>query len=130
MDPATLKYTKTHEWAFVEGDVVTIGLTDFAVNLLTDLVFIDLPTVGAQFGPGDSFGEVESVKAVSDLYCPAVGEVLEVNTALADDLDALSQDPFGRGWLVKLRLDTSDASGLEDLMDRSAYESHCASEVH
>ena len=126
MDPATLKYTKTHEWVAVENDVATIGLTDFAVNALTDLVYIDLPEVGTQLEAGQTFGEVESVKAVSDLYTPVSGEVVEANTSLADDLDALSQDPFGRGWLIRLKM--TDPSGLEGLMDRKAYEAHCEAE--
>ena len=126
MDPATLKYTKTHEWVAVEDDVATIGLTDFAVNALTDLVYIDLPEVGTQLEAGQTFGEVESVKAVSDLYTPVAGEVVEANTSLADDLDALSQDPFGRGWLIRVKI--ADPSGLDGLMDRTAYEAHCEAE--
>ena len=128
MDPNTLKYSKSHEWLHVDGDIATIGITDFAVQALTDLVFIDLPTVGSSFGPGDSFGEVESVKAVSDLYAPVAGEVVEVNDSLPDDLDALSEDAFGRGWLIKVKI--SDSSGLDSLMDAEAYKAHCAAESH
>ncbi|HID23763.1 MAG TPA: glycine cleavage system protein GcvH, partial [Planctomycetaceae bacterium] len=100
--------------------------TDFAVNALTDLVYIDLPEVGTQLEAGQTFGEVESVKAVSDLYAPVSGEVMEANTSLAEDLDALSQDPFGRGWLIRLKI--TDPSGLDALMDRKAYEAHCETE--
>ena len=115
MDAQSLKYAKTHEWIHVEGDIATIGISDFAVKELTDLVFIDFPAVGASFAAGDVFGEVESVKAVSDLYAPVSGEIIEVNTALEEDLGTLSTDPFGAGWLVKLRV--SDASGLDNLLE-------------
>lgn len=128
MDPADLKYTKTHEWIHLEEDVATLGITDFAVKQLTDLVYIDLPESGQTLEAGDTFGEVESVKAVSDLYTPIGGEVIEVNTALADDLGVLSDDPYEEGWMVKLRV--SDPSPLEGLMDREAYEAHCAAEEH
>ncbi len=127
-DPSTLKFTKTHEWVAVEGDVVTIGLTDFAVNALTDLVYVDLPEVGRKLEAGEAFGEVESVKAVSDLYSPVAGEVVEVNEEIADKLDVLSKDPFGDdSWLVKVRV--TDASGLDELMDEPAYRAHCEAEA-
>ncbi len=128
MDPASLNYAKTHEWIHIDGDVATVGITDFAVKALTDLVYFDLPDVGKSFAAGDVFGEVESVKAVSDLYAPVSGEVIETNAALGDDLDALSEDPFGRGWMVKFKI--SDSSAVEGLLDRAAYEQHCASEAH
>ena len=92
MDPAALKYAKTHEWVHVAGDVATIGISDFAVKELTDLVYIDLPEIGTLINAGETFGEVESVKAVSDLYLPISGEVIEVNSSLADDLGILSRD--------------------------------------
>ncbi len=104
MDPATLKFAKTHEWVHLDGDVATIGITDFAVQELTDLVYIDLPDVGRKFDAGEVFGEVESVKAVSDLYAPLGGEVLEVNRSLPDNLGLLSDDAFGKGWMIKLSL--------------------------
>ena len=126
MADAELKYSKTHEWIRVEDDTATVGITDFAVNQLTDLVYVDLPEVGATFSAGDVFGEVESVKAVSDLYAPLSGEVIEVNEPLTDDLATLSDDPFNQGWLVKLKF--SDPSELEQLLDRAAYERHCAAE--
>lgn len=126
MDPQDLKYAKSHEWIHVDGETATVGISDFAVKALTDLVYIDLPEVGTQVSAGETFGEVESVKAVSDLYAPVSGEIVEVNSGLADDLDALSEDPFGRGWIIKLKV--ADASGLEALMDHAAYEKHCESE--
>ena len=97
MDLASLKYAKSHEWVAVEGDIATIGITDFAVKALTDLVYVDLPAVGGNVGVGDNCGEVESVKAVSDLYAPVSGEIVEVNEQLADNLDLLSDDAFGAG---------------------------------
>ena len=128
MDPGNLKFTTTHEWIHVEGDVATIGITDFAVQALTDLVYIDLPDVGAPMTKGTMFGEVESVKAVSDMYAPLTGEVIESNQSLADDLDALSEDPFGRGWMIKMRI--SDPDPLNDMLDKAAYDRHCESESH
>lgn len=123
MDTNSLKYAKTHEWLHLAGDVGTIGITDFAVKELTDLVYVGLPNVGKKFAKGDVFGEIESVKAVSDLYAPASGEVIEVNSNLPNDLDALSQDAFGRGWLIKLRL--SDPTEAATLLDAAAYHQEC-----
>jgi len=128
MDPANLKYAKSHEWVGIDGDNATIGISDFAVKQLTDLVYIELPEVGAALTAGTTFGEVESVKAVSDLYAPISGEVTQVNEALVDDLAVLSQDPFGAGWVVKLKI--SDTGALDDLLDRAAYDAFCASEEH
>lgn len=128
MDPASLKYTKTHEWIHADGDMVTMGITDFAVKQLTDLVYIDLPEPGRTVEAGEAFGEVESVKAVSDLYAPVAGEVTEVNESLPDNLETLSEDPYGQGWLVRLKV--SDPGSLEGLLDRASYEKHCASEEH
>jgi glycine cleavage system H protein len=126
MDLNSLKYAKSHEWISVQGQTATVGITDFAVKQLTDLVHIELPRKGRTIRQGETFGEVESVKAVSDLYAPATGEIVEVNEALADDLGVLSDDPFGKGWMMKLNL--SDPSSLSGLMDRAAYEAHCADE--
>ena len=128
MDPSNLRYAKTHEWVHVEGDVATIGISDFAVKQLTDLVYIGLPDVGRKLKAAETFGEVESVKAVSDLYAPISGEVVEVNKKLVNDLAALSDDPYGRGWMVKIRM--SDAAAVNSLLDRKAYEAHVASEEH
>jgi glycine cleavage system H protein len=126
MDPKSLKYARSHEWLALAGDTATVGITDFAIRQLTDLVHIELPRTGRTVRAGEPFGEVESVKAVSDLYAPAAGEIVAVNDALADDLGLLSDDPFGRGWIVKIRV--SDPQSLDGLLDRSAYEAHCAAE--
>jgi glycine cleavage system H protein len=117
-----LRFATTDEWVRVEGDIATIGITDFAVQALTDLVHIELPDAGGTITKGDVLGEVESVKAVSDLYAPVTGEVVEVNSGLVDDLDALSDEPFGRGWIVKIRMSNPD--DLSSLIDRAAYEAH------
>ena len=128
MDLESLKFAKTHEWVAVEGDVATIGITDFAVTALTDLVYVDLPASGSQATAGETFGEVESVKAVSDLYAPVSGEIVEVNDGLPDDLDALSEVSFGRGWMVKIKM--SNPGDLDALLDRAGYVQHCESEAH
>ncbi len=128
MDPQTLKYAKSDEWVYITGDLATVGITDFAVKALTDLVYIDLPKPGKLLKAGEPFGVVESVKAASDMYSPVTGEVVESNSKLADDLAKLSDDPFGAGWLIKVKLtDTSLAPGL---MDRTAYEQHWATRAH
>jgi glycine cleavage system H protein len=126
MDLNALKYAKSHEWILVEGQTATIGITDFAVHQLTDLVHIELPRTGRTILQGEVFGEVESVKAVSDLYAPVTGEITAVNEALADDLGVLSDDPFGKGWMIKLKV--ADPSSLSGLMNHSAYEKFCADE--
>ncbi|MDA0808923.1 MAG: glycine cleavage system protein GcvH [Planctomycetota bacterium] len=128
MDLASLKYAKSHEWVAVEGDIATIGITDFAVKALTDLVYVDLPAVGASVGVGDNCGEVESVKAVSDLYAPVSGEIVEVNEQLADNLDLLSDDAFGAGWILKIKM--AAPADLDNLLDRAAYEQNCQNEDH
>lgn len=128
MNPSTLKYARTHEWIAVSGEIATVGITDFAVHALTDVVHIELPSVGKRVKAGDSFGEIESVKAVSDLYAPIGGEIVEVNSSLEGDLSALSDDAFGKGWIVKLKVSgTPDLSGL---MDAAAYKAFCESESH
>ena len=118
--PSDLKYTKTHEWVRLEGDVATIGITDFAQSELGDIVFVDVPTPGRALGKGDSFGSVESVKTVSDAYAPIAGEVVEVNAALGARSELLNTDPYGDGWIVKIRIDSAD--GIADLMDADAYK--------
>ena len=128
MDPASLKYTKTHEWVAVEGDIATIGISDFAVHLLSDLVYADLPPVGKKISQGQPFGEVESVKAVSDLYAPVSGEVIARNDALPDHLDLLTSNPFDSGWMIKVKL--SNAGELSSLLSQTAYKSHCEAEKH
>ncbi|MGC1273140.1 MAG: glycine cleavage system protein GcvH [Planctomycetaceae bacterium] len=128
MDKNSLRYLTSHEWAGLVGDVATVGITDFAVSQLTDLTYVELPAVGSTVTRDERFGEVESVKAVSDLYSPVSGEVVEVNSVLDEDVAPLSDDPFGSGWLMKVRV--ADPSSLDGLLDRAAYEAHCASESH
>src|SRR5436305_12153193 len=105
MDPKNLRYAKTHEWAYLEGDVCTVGITKYAVEQLTDVVYIELPDVGDNVFAGDSFGEIESVKAVSDLYSPVNGEVTAVNTQLEDDPMIVAKDPYGAGWMMKIKVE-------------------------
>ncbi len=118
--PNDLKFTKTHEWVKLEGDVATIGITDYAQSELGDIVYVDLPTPGRKLTSGDSIGSVESVKTVSDVYAPFSGEVVESNDSLGAQSELLNSDPYGKGWLVKIKLDEPGAVG--DLMDASAYE--------
>jgi len=115
--PEDLQYTRTHEWVRIEDDVATIGITDHAQEELGDVVFVELPESGGTFEAGDSFGAVESVKAVSDLYAPVGGEVVEVNSALEDAPEKINDDPYGEGWILKLRV--SDTGGL---LSASDYE--------
>ena len=128
MDPQTLKYAKSDEWVHIDGDVATIGITDCAVKALTDLVYIDLPAPGKKLTAGQPFGVVESVKAASDMYSPVTGEVIESNTKLADDLGKLSDDPFGGGWLLKVKV--TDPNLSTGLMDFTGYQKHWASRAH
>ena len=125
MDPASMKFAKTHEWVALDGDIATVGISDFAVKELTDIVFIELPAAGKTVTAGEEFGEIESVKAVSDLYAPVSGEIVEVNDALADDLGPLADDAFGSGWIMKVKL--SDPAEVENLMDYAAYQASCES---
>jgi glycine cleavage system H protein len=115
--PDDLQYTKSHEWVRMEGDTATIGITDHAQEELGDVVFVELPEVGSTIEAGDSFGTVESVKAVSDLYTPVGGEVVEVNSSLEDAPEKINDDPYGEGWIVKLR--TSEEA---DLLSPEEYE--------
>ena len=115
--PEELQYTRSHEWVRTEGDTATIGITDHAQDELGDIVFVELPEEGATFDAGDSFGTVESVKAVSDLYTPVGGEVVEVNEALSDSPEKINEDPYGEGWIVKIQV-----SGEADLLSASDYE--------
>ena len=115
--PEDLQYTKSHEWVRIEGDTATIGITDHAQDELGDVVFVELPDEGATFDAGESFGTVESVKAVSDLYAPVGGEVVEVNSSLEDAPEKINDDPYGEGWIVKLR--TTDEA---DLLSPEEYE--------
>jgi len=126
MVPSDRKYAESHEWAKKDGEVVTVGITAFAVEHLSDLTFLSLPEVGEELEAGDRFGEIESVKAVSELFAPVGGKVIEVNEPLADDVDAVGSDPFGDGWMLKLQVDGSES--LDGLMDAEAYERHIAEE--
>ncbi len=126
MDPKTLRYAETHEWAHLEGDVCTIGITQFAVEQLTDVVFIELPDVGDHVFKEESFGEIESVKAVSDLYSPVNGEIIEVNTKLENDPSLVTNDPFGAGWMLKIKVE--EGTTLDHLMTAEQYEEQIASE--
>lgn len=132
MKPEDLLFAKTHEWVALSNDggqkIATVGLSAFAVEALTDLVFIELPKVGRQVKAEESFCEVESVKAVSDVYAPVAGEVIAANDTLADDLELLSKDPYGDGWVARIKI--SDEAGLKSLMDYAAYQKQCAEESH
>ncbi|WP_437221737.1 glycine cleavage system protein GcvH [Planctomicrobium sp. SH661] len=125
MSPENLKFAKTHEWVSLEGDIATIGISDFAVKELTDVVHMELPAAGKSVSAGQEMGEIESVKAVSDLYSPLSGEIVEVNSALPDDLSKLSDDPYGAGWMVKLRV--KNPAEVEKLLSYDAYQQECES---
>lgn len=118
--PADLKYTQDHEWVRVDGDVAVVGITDFAQGELGDVVFVEIETEGETLDKGETFGTVEAVKTVSDLFMPIGGEVSEVNEALADDPELVNKDPYGDGWMIKVKV--GDASELDDLMDADAYK--------
>ena len=118
--PDGLKYTKSHEWVRLEGDVATIGITDFAQSELGDVVFVELPNVGRVLGAGDSLGSVESVKTVSDVYAPIAGEVVEVNDALGSQSELINTDPFGKGFMIKIKVqNAADVDGLLSAGDYS-----------
>jgi len=117
--PAELKYAASHEWARLEGDIVTVGITDHAQDALGDLVYVELPTVGDQVAAGDEAGVVESVKAASDIYAPVSGEIVEVNEALVDAPEIVNSDAYGAGWLYKIKV--SDAGELDKLLSADEY---------
>ena len=124
MRPNDRKYLKSHEWCKIENGIATIGITDFAVSHLSDLVFLDLPKNGSSVTVGESFGEIESVKAVSSLYSPVSGEVIDTNKDLPDNLEWLSQDAFGKSWMIKVKVTSKSA----DLLSQAAYDAHCQAE--
>jgi glycine cleavage system H protein len=126
MYPENFRYTKEHEWVHVEGDSATIGITDHAQHELGDIVYVDLPKVGAHLEQGKSLGSVESVKAVSDVYAPVGGEVTEINAALADAPEKLNEDPHGAAWLIKLKL--TDAAQVQNLMTAAEYQTYVGAE--
>ena len=119
--PDDRRYTESHEWVKQEGDTFTLGLTQHAVDELTDITYVEMKSPGDAFDAGDSIGEVESVKAASDVYCPLGGEIVEVNSALGDDPSLLNSDPFGAGWLVKFK--AADSAGYNGLLDAASYTS-------
>ncbi len=124
--PANYRYTKEHEWVDVKGDVAAIGITDYAQHELGDVVFVELPKVGAKVEAGKTFGTVESVKAVSDIYAPASGEVVEANEVLHNTPEKINTDPHDAGWLIKIRL--ANPAELSGLMDTAAYEAFIAAQ--
>lgn len=127
--PGDLKYTKSHEWVRVEDDgSLTIGITDHAQGALGDLVYVEAPEAGTELAEGDVFAVVESVKAASDVYTPVAGEVIEGNEGLADTPEVVNNDPYGEGWLMKLK--PSDPAGLDNLLDAAGYEQVVADEEH
>ena len=128
MNPVELKYSKEHEYAKVEGNIVTFGITDHAQESLGDVVFVELPDEGATVTAGKSYGTVESVKAVSDIIASVSGKVVEVNTQVMDSPDLLNSDPYGEGWLVKV--ETDDLSALDSMMTADEYETFLAQEEH
>lgn len=130
MKPEDLLFAKTHEWVHMveEGGrkIATVGISAFAVEQLTDLVFLELPEVGTSVKTNESFGEIESVKAVSDVYSPVCGEVVEVNSSLADNLEKFNEDPYGEAWLVKVKVE--EEATLTELMNYEKYQKQCAEE--
>lgn len=118
--PDNLKYTKEHEWVRIEGEFAFIGITEFAQSELGDIVYVDVDTIGDEVERDEVFGSVEAVKTVSDLYMPLSGEVLELNESLEDEPEKVNSDPYGEGWMVKIRL--TDMSQVEDLLDAEAYK--------
>lgn len=125
--PEKLLYTKEHEWISVESEVGTVGITDHAQTELGDVVYVELPETGNRFDAGQALGSVESVKAVSEVYCPVSGQIVEVNSALVDSPETLNQDPYGKGWIVRVRLD--DTTELHNLMSAADYGKYLAEEV-
>jgi glycine cleavage system H protein len=120
--PKDLKYTEEHEWARVDGEAVIVGITDYAQGELGDVVYVELPSVGDTFSQNDVFGSIEAVKAASDLFCPVGGEVIAINQDLGDNPETINKDPYGDGWMIKLKL--ADPSEMNRLMDAAAYEAH------
>ena len=124
--PADLKYTKSHEWVRLEGDVAVVGITDFAVDQLGDLAFVDLPQKGTEVAAGDSFGEIESTKTVATLYAPVAGTITDVNAELEDHLQRITDSPFEEGWLIRITVDSSEPP--KDLLSAEEYAEIVAAE--
>jgi len=128
MTPEDSKYAKSHEYVHMEGEIGTVGITDYAQKELGDVVFVELPQVGTQLEAGDALGSIESVKAVSELFAPVSGEVVEINETLADKPELVNTDPYGDGWMIRIRI--SDPTELDDLMNAEEYEEYCETESH
>jgi glycine cleavage system H protein len=126
--PKNLRYLKSHEWARVEGEFAFIGITDYAVSHLNEVVFLDLPEVGTDVMANEPFGEVESIKTVADLYSPVTGQIVERNDELAEELDTLTKDPFGKGWMLKVRMEKP--AEIDALLDDAAYQRVINAEKH
>lgn len=120
MNLKDFKFTKEHEWVKVEDDIAAMGITDYAQHELGDVVYVELPSVGDSFSKGDAIGNIESVKAVSDVYAPVSGEIVEINENLEDKPESINQDPYGEGWIVKIKLD--DTAELDELMNDEDYQ--------
>lgn len=118
--PNNVRYTSEHEWIRVEGDIAYVGITDYAQDQLGDIVFVDIPTVGEKLDKGETFGTIEVVKTVSDLFLPVAGEVMEQNETLADEPELVNKDPYGNGWLIKIKPD--NAADINELLDAEAYK--------
>ncbi|TDB39045.1 MAG: glycine cleavage system protein GcvH [Actinobacteria bacterium] len=127
MYPKDLKYDKEHEWVKVDGDVAIIGISDFAQDQLGEVVYVDLPSVGDEVAAGESFGEIESVKSVSELFSPLTGEIVEVNDALGDAPETVNEDAYGDGWMLKIKM--ADAAEVDELMSAEEYEAFIAEEA-
>jgi glycine cleavage system H protein len=128
MVPKNLRYAETHEWASVEGDVCTVGITKFAVEQLTDVVFVELAKLGKKLAVKDAFGQIESVKSVNDLYAPVAGEIVARNDALEKDPTIVSGDPYGKGWMIKIKM--TSRGDYDKLLTADAYEKQIASQGH
>lgn len=118
--PEDLKYTEDHEWARIEGDIATIGITDFAQSELGDIVYVELPELGTATEKSQSFGTIEAVKAVSDLFAPLTGEVVEINSTISDSPELINKDPYGEGWIIKVKY--SDQNEVDALLEKTQYE--------
>lgn len=123
--PSNLKYTKDHEWAKVNGNTITVGITDHAQSSLGDIVFVELPKKGRELKAGDTFGVVESIKAVSDLYSPVNGKVIEINEGLTQEPGQVNQDPYGNAWMI--RIEVTDTQSVNNLLDAKTYETYVKS---
>lgn len=126
--PDNLHYTKDHEWLKIEGDTGTVGISEFAQEALGDIVYVELPKVGEKFSQGDPFGSVESVKSVNELFIPVSGVVIEINEALADAPEHVNEDPYGKGWMVRLKI--TDPSDVDSLLSSSEYEDFVSEQEH